>query len=104
MSEDKDLSDKEMYQLSIELRRQLRKQIEDFTIINKNSFDNKMMLHMIIMSSISSLIAELVWIIFKKDGADKQREEFIDDICEASKEMLKTASQWIKESVSEHIN
>lgn len=82
-------------ELSLNLERKLKGNIEDFFIENEElSPEDRFK---IISVTVTSLIASTVYLLFKKNIGHEQQSSYIDQLCDLAKEQLKEGSFLIKE-------
>jgi hypothetical protein len=81
------MNEKELYNKTTDLRRELYNVMKEFWKNNKNiSQDQVFFINSIV---ISSLVSQIVYMLFKKDIGDKPQLDYIDQICEFAKEHFK---------------
>jgi len=92
------MTDQEVFELGLDLRRTLLNDFKKFWEANKK-LDTKQ-IFFINSTVMSSLIAQIVFLLFKKDVGTKHQCRYIDQMCELSKKMLIDGKHLIDEGIN----
>jgi hypothetical protein len=75
--------------LTIDLHKRLAQVLKEFWLSNEEECKNPHSLFVVNSSVITSLIADITFFMFNKDGSIKVHLEYIDDLADRAKETLK---------------